>query len=322
MCGSDWGGTWQTWHRSAPLRARPDARPKPAAAFVLTSSQGEKEVQYAFREPWAVPPSLAPKIEQFGLTTHVAQLCDEGYTIVHDAYDSAFCERLREAVIRATSAEQGQYFDIKPGEGASAYHLLGSDPLFAQALLKPQLLALAEYLCGGDFLLSQLACSIRHSGASAMSLHIDSQWIPPTEWNPMFTACLALDDLDEAAGTTKVIPGTHKLLRNPEPEEAVAAQGVPMTCKAGSFAIWTGYAWHANYPRTLPGDRAMLHMTFCRLGYRPVEDYSNLGRDWLAQWPPVMATMLGHDSWMGLAGRDGGACDMNHYMRMWDAARR
>ena len=278
---------------------------------------------YASPEPWTISDTLAPEIDRLGLRDHAAQLREEGYAIVHDAYDPAFCAEVRAALLAATDREKGHYFDIKPGEGISAYHLLGTEDCFAEALLNPKLLALAEYLCGGDFLLSQLAGSVRFEGATAMGLHLDSQWIPPTGYNPMFTACLALDDLSEEAGTTLVVPGTHKLMRNPGPDEDSARDGaVPMACKAGGFAIWTGYAWHANYPRKLPGERVLLHMTFCRLAYRPVEDYSALGEEFLSKWPPVMATMLGRDAWMGLAGRNDGNCDMKHYARMWDAARR
>ncbi|QNO27946.1 phytanoyl-CoA dioxygenase family protein [Sphingopyxis sp. OPL5] len=279
-------------------------------------------MQYSYPEPWSITPSVAPAIAGLGLEQNVVQLRDEGYTIVENAYSPDFCARLREAILRVTREEGGHYFDIKPGEGISAYHLLGADDLFAEALLNPKLSALSEYLCGGDYLLSQIAASVRFSGASAMGLHVDAQWVPPTDYNPLFTACLALDDLTEAAGTTKVIPGSHKFMRNPDDAEAAAAVGaVPIACKAGSFAIWTGYSWHSNYPRTLPGERVMLHMTFCRLAYKPAEDYSALGDEFLAKWPPAIATMLGRNSWLGVAGRNGGACDMTQYSRMWSAAR-
>jgi hypothetical protein len=296
-------------------RAIASRRPKAEA-------KDEVKMNYAYPPAWTISAKNRPSLENLQLLKNADQLRDEGYTIVENAFPAEQCARLRNAVLKATSAEQGQYFDIKPGEGASAYHLLGTDPCFAEALLNPQLMALAEYLCGADFLLSQLAGSVRHSGATAMSLHIDAQWVPPTEYNPMFTACLALDDLNEAAGTTKVIPGSHKLMRNPEDHEAAASDGaIPITCKTGALAFWTGYNWHANYPRRLPGDRVMLHMTFCRLSYRPVEDYSNLSDDYLAQWPPELATMLGRNSYLGLAGRAGGTCQMSHYPRMWAAAR-
>lgn len=280
-------------------------------------------MEFAYPAAWTISDENRPELQRLGLIENANQLRDEGYTIVPDVYSPEQCAALRAAILEATSREKGRYFDIKPGEGASAYHLLGTNPVFTDALLNPALLALAEYLCGADFLLSQLAGSVRHSGATAMSLHIDAQWIPPTEYNPMFTACLALDELSKEAGTTKVIPGSHKLLRNPGESEAAACEGaIPMTCKTGSLAFWTGYSWHANYPRTRPGDRVMLHMTFCRLSYRPVEDYSDLGGEFLANCPPVIATMLGRDSYLGLAGRNQGTCDMSKYARMWSAARR
>ena len=123
-------------------------------------------MQYSYPEPWAVSPTLAPDIARHGLESNVGQLRDEGYTIVENAYSPEFCARLRETILRVTQTEGGQYFDIRPGEGVSAYHLLGTDDIFAEALLNPQLQTLAEYLCGGDFLLWELAASVRYSGAS------------------------------------------------------------------------------------------------------------------------------------------------------------
>ncbi|GGC06712.1 hypothetical protein GCM10011494_26670 [Novosphingobium endophyticum] len=280
-------------------------------------------MEFAYPEPWSISGEIAARAGDLGVLGHLEQLRDEGYANIPSVYDAEFCRELREAVVDATARESGGYFDLKPSDGRSAYHLLGANDLFAQALLSPVLQVVAEYLCGGDFLLSQLSASVRYEGAAPMALHIDSQWIPPTPYNPMFTACLALDELSEEAGATRVIPGSHKLMRNPGLNEAAACEkGVAMSGSVGSMSIWTGYAWHANFARSIPGERALLHMTFCRLGYRPVEDYSDLGDDFLSRWPPVMATMLGRNSWLGLAGRNGGRCEMEHYTRMWAAARR
>jgi len=279
-------------------------------------------MSFDYPVPWSVSQNLAAKIEPLGLGAQLAQLRDDGYCLVDDAYDAAFCQRLREAVISEAARQNGHYFDIKEGEGLSAYHLLGRDDAFAEALLNPKLIAIAEYLCGGDFQLSQLSGSVRFEGATAMALHIDAQWVPPTDYNPMFTACLALDDLTLESGPTRVIPGTHRLMRNPEAKDVdECGSGVPMIGKVGSFSVWPGFTWHANFPRTQPGKRVMLHMTFCRVAYRPVEDYSHLDADFLSRWPAQLATMLGRDSWFGIAGRDEGRCVMQNYMRTWEAAR-
>ena len=281
------------------------------------------EHQYSFAKPYAISTELAPTIQSLGLTSATEQLRDEGYTIVNNAVPVELCKNIREAILELANEDKGSYFDISKGDGFSCFHLLGRNPFFADALLNPQLLALAEFLCGADFQLSQLAGSVRFEGAKAMALHMDAQWIPPTEYNGMFTACLALDDLTEEAGTTKVVPGSHKLMRNPDDLEAAKAEGaIPLEMPVGSLGFWNGFTWHSNYARVLPGERVMLHLTFCRLAYRPVEDYSNLGEEFLKDYPPVMATMLGRHSYFGLANCNGGQVDMVHYPRMWEASRR
>lgn len=277
--------------------------------------------QYSYPEPYDVSPRLAPRLAELGLGDHAEQLKAEGYTIVPDALDDELCSRLREAILRIARAEKGNYFDIKSGEGYSCYHLLGKDPAIAEALLNPQLLALAEYLCGEDFLLSQISGSVRFQGASAMPLHVDAQWYTPTPYNPMFTACVALEDLTEASGTTRVVPGSHLELRNPDDEEAAHSPYLPMEMMKGALGFWSGFCWHGNCTRQEPGERVMLHLTFCRLSYKPCEDYSDLGDDFLRSYPDVMATMLGRSSYLGHANRNGGECQMDCYPRMWEAAR-
>jgi hypothetical protein len=57
--------------------------------------------------------------------------------------------------------------------------------------------------------------------------------------------------------------------------------------------------WHGNYPRTIEGDRVVLHMTYTRLSFRPVEDYGHLDDDWLAGKPAELTTLLGRDDFLG-----------------------
>lgn len=290
--------------------------------MILTSeAKPSPTYQYSYSPPFAVSPALAPRLAALDLEPHAARLAAEGYAIVPDAVGPELCGRVREAILRIAQEERGNYFDIKPGEGYSCYHLLGKDPAIAEALLSPALLALAEYLCGPDFLLSQISGSVRFQGARAMPLHIDAQWYTPTPYNPMFTACLALEDLSEASGPTRVVPGSHLELRNPDDQEAETAQCLPLEMKQGSLGFWSGFCWHGNCERTEPGVRVMLHLTFCRLAYKPCEDYTNLDERFLAGYPEVMATMLGRNSYLGHPGRDGGNCDMSSYQRMWGAAR-
>ena len=61
----------------------------------------------------------------------------------------------------------------------------------------------------------------------------------------------------------------------------------------GLWPAGDGAAWHAKGTRTAPGERLVLHMTFHRMTYRPVEKYS-LPRETLER-SPLLAQITGVD---------------------------
>ena len=115
-----------------------------------------------------------------------------------------------------------------------------------------------------------------------------------------------MDEFTEAGGATKVIPGSQVHRRHPSWDEIAEQKGaIPIACPANSLACWDGSVWHGNYPRSIDGERVVLHITFGRLALRPVEDYSHLDKTWLAGKPAALATMLGRDDFLGKSGLGG-----------------
>jgi hypothetical protein len=104
----------------------------------------------------------------------------------------------------------------------------------------------------------------------------------------------------------------------------VAAEkgAVPLTARKNSIGLWDGRLWHSNYGRVLPGERVVLHATYCRLAYRPLEDYSHLGKDFTDRYGPVMESLLGRNLWYGNRAVGNGAVDMTKYETTRLAARR
>lgn len=281
-----------------------------------------KLASHEYLKMFDVSETLAPQIAELGIETELLRLRDDGYAIVHDAYTPNQVDRIRTAVKRCCEEDQGNYFGIT-SNGASSDLLLGRDPAFAEALFNPYLLAIQEYMCGRGFVLSQLSGSVRQQGSAGLTLHCDQDWIPAPfpEHNAMMTACLALDPLDAVYGSTKVIPGTHLLRRPPTPDEVVAEKGaIPIVAKPGALSFWAGALWHGSYARTAPGERVLLHLTFCRLAYRPVEDYGHLGDEFLANQPPAMANLLGRNLYFGNGQHP--RMDMSKFDYMYQACRR
>ena len=235
--------------------------------------------------PDALSPELAPVVDQLGLREHCRQLAMEGWTVLPAVFDPAEIGHLRDTILRQTTGKGGNM-------------LLTSDEVFADAALHPKLLAMAEFSVGRGFLLSQVAASVRGQGATEIGLHADQNWLPAPfpAHNMLLTACWVCDEYTQAGGSTLIIPGSANLKRHPNDNEIEAKAGaVPIECEAGSVALWDGSLWHSNYPRQLPGERVVLHVTYSRLALRPVECYDADADKLIEQYGPIMQQLLGRD---------------------------
>jgi len=234
--------------------------------------------------PDEISEELAPVVGELGLTDNCRQLAQEGWTVIEDAASLEFNEQLRETILKIT------------GKSGGANMLLAKDPVFAEAILNPRLMAMAEFSVGRGFLISQVAASVRSKGAPAIGLHADNNWLPAPfpAHNMLLTACWACDEYTEAGGATLIIPGTNKLHRHPDGDEVRALKGaVAIECPAGSVAMWDGNLWHSNYPRAIDDERVVCHITYTRLMMRQVEDYGDHADALIEAHGEPMAQMLG-----------------------------
>ena len=285
--------------------ARREARPTP-------------ERQTETRQPFDLSNEMAATVERLGMAENVHDMQEQGYTILREVAPLEVTEQLREACLRLAEETEGR------AKGRSAALLLGRDPIFENVVLRPKIQTLAEIMCGKGALLSQLICSIRPLGAAKLPLHADQNWLPapfPVH-NQLLTLCWACDEFTEAGGCTKVIPGTHRLRRHPNEEEVATEPGaIPTECPAGSVVAWDGSVWHGNYPRAIPGERVVLHITFSRLALRPVEDYGHLDEEWLEGKPYPLRVMLGREDFLGSTTVARGHADYTHLVRTFNWAK-
>lgn len=270
------------------------------------------------RQPFDLPEEMRRDVERLGLATNVDEIEREGYTILADVSSPDFNRRLRETCMRLALETVGR------AKGYSAALLLGRDPIFEDVVLNPKIVALAEVMCGKGFLLSQLIASIRPRGAKKLQLHADQNWFPapfPVH-NQLLTLCWACDEFTEAGGCTKVIPQTHRLRRHPNEQEIEDEPGaIPTVCPAGSVVAWDGSVWHGNYPRTLEGERVVVHITFSRLALRTVESYDHLNEEWLEGKPLDLRVMLGREDFLGTTTIARGHADHTHLVRTFNWAK-
>ena len=239
--------------------------------------------------PDEISEELAPIIDEYGLRENCRELVMHGWTVVRDVADDEFNARFRETIMKLA------------GKAGGANMLLAKDPIFAEAILQPKLLAMAEFSVGRGFLISQVASSVRPKGSKELGLHADHNWLPAPfpAHNMLLTCCWACDEFTKADGSTKLIPGSHTLRRHPRQDEIVAADGaIAVECPPGSAALWDGNIWHGNWERETEGERVVCHITYTRLMMRPVEDYSQYADDLIDNHGDTMAQLLGRKDFL------------------------
>ena len=136
----------------------------------------------------------------------------------------------------------------------------------------------------------------------------------------MLTACWALDDYTADSGATTIVPGSAALRRYPTHEEIRSTPSEPILCKAGSVVLWDGRVWHGNGPRTIDGERAVLHVTYTRLAMRQMETYPRSVEDQMIErYGEPMAQLMGRYDYLA---KPAGKEDMQGFLRAVAYARR
>jgi hypothetical protein len=263
--------------------------------------------------PYGLSERLEARVHALCMEQNLIELKENGYTVILDAAPLEVTDALRTAILRLVLETEGK------AAGRTAALLLGRDPSFETAVLNPKLMVLAEYMCGQGALLSQLIGSVRPRGTGELILHADQNWTPAPfpDHNQLLTACWACDEFTQANGSTKVIPRSHLQRRHPTPAECETCAGaIPIECPKGSIAVWDGSVWHGNYPRSQPGERVVLHITYSRVALRPLEDYSHLTQAFLDRNPPAMAALLGRNSAFGTTTVKSGGVDPGLFRKM------
>lgn len=248
--------------------------------------------QHQTRQPFELSKPLAKRVRRLDLKDSVRQVEKEGYGYIYNPAPQAFTERLKQAIVDIVESQPTN----------SAHLLLDKHPVFAEVVLNPKMLAMAEILCGKGALLSQLRCVVIGKDAPAEPLRVVQDWLPAPfpEHRQMITFCWACDDQSSECGAIRVVPKSHMQRRHPSDEEAAAAQDAIATeCPAGSITFWDGSLWHSNWPRQAEGEQVVLFITYTRVALRPLECYDYLDDSWIAGKSFDMRVLLGREDGLG-----------------------
>ena len=227
---------------------------------------------------------------------------------------------MRKTVLRICNERTGKKFDLnKNGEKGKykaqpqtdsqflLYYLLMADPIFEKWLLNPTLNAMMDYLMKGTQQLSSMTSFIKWQGdgyGETLGLHSDTrpstpEGLIPNSWFDVSNSTYCLTDYTEENGAMAMVPGSHRLYRQPKPGEGVN-KAIPVQAKAGSLIIFNGGIWHGAFPKKTKGLRLNVTSYFCHRKLKTQEAYQwRVTKEMLDRNPPKFAKLVGADDEYG-----------------------
>lgn len=299
-----------------------------ALRVLYEQRQKSRKAMAGARKPEGVAQDILSRIRSLGLGDYVLELDSQGYTVIPpDRVGSPeFIERIRSAVLRVAeertgvphaldkAGNPGQYMTaVTSADSYLLFYLLFEDEVFEEWLENPVLGALIDHMMRGVGQLSSMVAFVRwcHPDIEdklTLGLHSDSPGSPegavPLDYNLVCNAALVLTPYTRENGALAVVPGSHRLGRQPLPGEGVD-EAVPVEAEVGSLILWHGGTWHGAFRRTTPGIRLNVTTYHCHKMLKTQERYQyEVPDDMLARRSARFARIMGADDSQGW-GRDG-----------------
>ncbi|SLN60280.1 phytanoyl-CoA dioxygenase family protein [Oceanibacterium hippocampi] len=236
---------------------------------------------------------------------HLAEMRDQGFTVVPDVVPAELIAGLRAAIDRL-EAEEGQGYARTRFEGLKTlriYNLLAHDAIFARIPVHPPTLSIAEGVLDSGLQLSSLSAIVLGPGQEAQPIHADSQLIPlPRPHPPLAVNCMwALTDFTEANGATRVVPGSHRLDHAPDyfsSHDSLAAE-----MPAGSAMFFDSALWHGGGGNRTAERRYGIACYYCA-GWVRQQENQQLGvpAGKMRGFPRRLQELCGYSVYQGLYG--------------------
>jgi hypothetical protein len=213
------------------------------------------------------------------LEKHLLELETRGFTTIPGVLSEEIVARAKAAILRRVEKMTGRRIDpdsatVDDYEGMTYLpYLLYDDEVFEEILMTEKPLALITYLLGESCILSSMGCHFKGPGGAPLPLHSDNGNGMPgpfPAYSQVANVNYALTPYSREAGALAMVPGSHRLSRQPRPEEMVLGgpdtnpKALSMDLDPGDVVVWHGNTWHGSFARKHPGIRMNLAVYFCR----------------------------------------------------------
>lgn len=185
----------------------------------------------------------------------------DGFVVLDGLLDAAALAAVRAATSEALRVARD---DGPTGTG----HGEPEGPAIDALTSAPRLRAAVEHLLGAGAELVKVNVRAPNPGYGGQSLHADFAGLPHGMVAQGVVAVVALVDVAERGGATRVVPGTHTWRRlvpaTPPDRTHPGERRIALT--AGSALVFSGHLWHSGTRNESTHRRDALQVTFARAG--------------------------------------------------------
>jgi hypothetical protein len=226
---------------------------------------------------------------------HRDELLANGYSIMPDALDPAFCDEIVAEFGRMRGVWRRALVQSFHGRRTTRYFdLLNAAPIFQAIPIAPGVLGVVRATLGDDCLLGTYGSVSIGPGEPAQPIHADDSLYRIPRQHPVFyvNVILALGEFTQANGATRLVPGSHAWDHYPEPGAAYESIAAEMPKGAALFTL--GSIYHGGGANLTPEARHGMTVAYVAGWVRPQENFqAAVTQERAASFDPELQALMG-----------------------------
>ena len=244
------------------------------------------------------------------VSAHIAQLEERGYLIIENAIEPELCD---EIVAEIARLEKSGVRSLTPNDRTGFntvrfFDLLNQGEVWQRVAVHPSLIPVLKGVLGDDMQLSTMGTAVIGPGEPAQVIHRDDGLykMPMPHRNLVCNTLWALTDFTEENGATQIVPDTHRLLEEPDPQTDYGP--IQAVMPKGSVCLILGTTYHGGGKNRSSTRRYALTINYCDAAMRQQENLMiAVSPEKAATFPRQLQELIGYRVSNTLLGHIGGA---------------
>jgi ectoine hydroxylase-related dioxygenase (phytanoyl-CoA dioxygenase family) len=208
------------------------------------------------------------------LSGQIALLEEQGYLIIENAIEQELCDEIVAEISRLedTGAKSLTPNDRTGFNTVRFFDLLNHGEVWQRVAAHPSMMGILKGVLGDDMQLSTMGTAVIGPGEPAQVIHRDDGLyrMDMPHRNLVCNTIWALTDFTQKNGATQIVPETHRLVENPDPD--VKYDAISAEMPRGSICFILGTIYHGGGANNSDERRYALTINYCDSAVRQQEN--------------------------------------------------